>query len=292
MQDLKHILSQRRPSFRATITALVALCLVLQMGVIIVLLRARSQAQPLLDRSAALERLADNGPYISQTTLKALLGQAASEVKALAESRLQYTFHISQTVAIVTDLAVDESISVPISLVISHTIPVNAAIPFDEQILVPVNLQIDQEFPISTTIPFQEEIVVPVDDVISIDENFETRVLGQTIKIPIRGDIPVQLTVRAPIDKDIAVRTSIPVRFPISETLPVDFERVIPVDLEIPVNLPIETDVIVPLQRTIPISLAVPLVLDVPLDIAVGDTFLGEYLRELGEQLERLGEVW
>ena len=42
MQDLKRLLGQRRPSFRATITALLALCLVLQTGVIITLLRARS----------------------------------------------------------------------------------------------------------------------------------------------------------------------------------------------------------------------------------------------------------
>ncbi len=288
MKDLKHLLGQRRPSFRATITALLALCLVLQTGVIVALLRARSQAQPILDRSTALARLADNGPYVSQTTLKALLGQASAGLNTLAEGRLQYTLHISQTVAITTNLAVHENIPVPISLVISHTIPVNAAIPFNEQILVPINLEIDQVFPISTTIPFQEEIVVPVDDVITIDENFETRVLGQTIKIPIRGDIPVKLTIRAPIDKNIAVRTSIPVHFFISETLLVDFDRVIPVNLEIPVNLPIETSVIVPLNRTIPISLAVPLVLDVPIDIAIGDTFLGEYLRNLGEQLQRI----
>jgi hypothetical protein len=284
----KRILGQRRPSFRATITALLALCLVLQTGVIVTLLRARSEAQPILDRSTALTRLADNGPYVSQTTLKALLGQAAAELSALAEGRLQYTLHISQTVTIATALAVNENIPVPISLVISHTIPVNAAIPFNEQILVPINLEIDQVFPISTTIPFQEEIVVPVDDVITIDENFETRVLGQTIKIPIRGDIPVKLTIRAPIDKNIAVRTSIPVHFFISETLLVNFDRVIPVNLEIPINLPIETSVIVPLNRTIPISLAVPLVLDVPIDIAIGDTFLGEYLRNLGEQLQRI----
>jgi hypothetical protein len=41
----------------------------------------------------------------------------------------------------------------------------------------------------------------------------------------------------------------------------------------------------VPLNWTIPINIEVPLVLDVPIDIAIGDTPLGEYLRNLAGQL-------
>jgi hypothetical protein len=288
IKDRVHPFVKRLPPFRTAISALVALCLILQAGIIVTLLRARASAQPVLDRSDELVELADQSPYMRQVTLRALLALAAGDLADLSEAHLQHTVHISQTVFIATDIAVNERIPVPISLVISHTLPVNAAIPFQEELLIPVNLQIDQVFPISTTIPFQEEIVVPVDDVISIDEKFETRVLGQDIKIPIRGDIPVKLTVRAPIDKDIAVRASIPVHFPISETLLVEFNRTIPVNLEIPIHLPIETSVTVPFSRAIPINVAVPIVLDVPIDIAIGETFLGEYLRELGEQLEQI----
>lgn len=288
MKDQIYQFFKRLPLFRTAITGLVVLCLVLQIGNTIILLHTRSATQPIIDRSDTLVKLADQGPYVSETTVKVLLALASSELASLAEGHIQHTVHISQTVLISTDIAVDERIPVPINLVVSNTLPVKTEIPFQEKIVVPVDLEIDQVFPVSTTVPFQDEIIVPVDDVITIDEKFETRLLGQTIKIPIRGDIPVQLTVAVPIDKKIPVRTSIPIQFPISETLPVEIDLTIPVDLEIPVNLPVETSVTVPFSRTIPISVAVPVVLDVPIDIAIGDTFLGEYLRELGEQLGRL----
>ena len=279
---------KRLPLFRTVITVLVVLCLALQISNTITLRRTRSKTQPIIDRSDDLVKLADQGPYISEARVKLLLALAGSQLASMAEGHIQYTVHISQTVLIATDIAVNERIPVPISLVVSNTLPVKAEIPFREQIVVPVDLEIDQVFPISTSVPFQDEIIVHIDDVVSIDEKFETRLLGQTIKIPIRGDIPVQLTVVVPIDKVIPVRTSIPVHFPISETLPVDINLMIPVDLEIPVNLPIETSVTVLFSRTIPINVAVPIVLDVPIDIAIGDTFLGEFLRDLGEQLGRM----
>lgn len=281
-------LLKRFTPFQLAITGLAVLCLALQIGIMAILLRTRATAQPILARSATLVELADQGPYISQATAKILLALAATELTELAEGHIHYTVHISQTVPISTEVVLNERIPVPVSLEVNDTLPVNAEIPFQEEILVPVNLEIDQVFSVDTTVPFKDEIVVPVDDVVHIDERFETRVLGQTINIPIRGDIPVKLSVKVPIDKKIPVQTDIPVKFPISETLPVEIGWTIPVDLEIPVNLPVETEVIVPFERTIPINVQVPIVLDVPIDIAISDTPFGEYLRNLGEQLRQI----
>jgi hypothetical protein len=286
MQSLRERrLFQRFTPFQVTITGLVLLCLVLQSVVIAILLRTRPTAQPLLERSDALVELADQGPYINQATAQLLLSVAATELAGLAESHIQYTVHISQTLPLATDILVDEQIPVPISLVVEHTLPISTSIPFRKEILVPVNLDIDQVFSIDTSVPFQDEIVVPVDDVIHIDERFQTRLLGQTISIPIRGDIPVRLDVRVPIDTEFPVQADIPVVFTISESLPVDLDWDVPVELEIPISLPLETEVVVPFRRSIPISVEVPIVLDVPIDIALGDTPLGEYLQKLGEQL-------
>jgi hypothetical protein len=285
-------LLQRFTPFQLTVAGLLLLSLALNIGVFAVLLHMRAETQPLVSRSDALVELANQGPYVREAPIKVLLALAAAELTQLAEERIQYTFPISQTLRISTDIVVDEHISVPISLVVSHTLPVNVEIPLQEDVLVPVRLEVDQVFSISTTVPFRDEIVVPVDDVIHIDERFEIRVLGQDIEIPIRGDIPVKLNVTVPIDKEFPVVADIPVRFPISETLPVEIEWTIPVDLEIPINLPVETDVIVPFSRTIPISIQAPVVLDVPIDIALSETPLGEILRDLGEQLLRISENW
>ena len=274
--------------FQIAITALLSLSLALQIGTVVVLLRARPTAQLILSRSATLVELADGGPYIKQATLNVLLARAADGLTEMGESHIQYTVHISQSVVIASDIVVNERIPVPVSLTISDTIPINADIPLREKVLVPVDLEIDQVLPISMTVPFKDEIVVPVDDVIHVDERFEIRVLGQDIRLPIRGDIPVKLDVKVPIDKEFPIQAEIPVQFPISETLPVEIAWTIPVDLQIPVNLPVETEVLVPINQTIPISIEVPVVLDVPIDIPIGETPLGEFLLRLGEQLRQI----
>jgi hypothetical protein len=284
----ERLLFKRLTPFQLSVTTLLVLCLGLQAGVIVFLLRARPAAQPLLARSDTLVELADQSPYIREATVKALLALAGAELAELAEGHIRYTVHISQSVPIVTSIAVNERIPVPVSLVVSQTLPVSLAIPFQQEVVVPVRLEIDQVFPVSTTIPFKDEIVVPVEDVIHIDERFKVRLLGQDFRIPIRGDIPVKLNVKVPIDKAFPIRADIPVRFPISETLPVEIDWVIPVDLELPVHLPVETTVIVPFSRTIPINIQVPIVLDVPIDIALSDTPFGEYLLNLGERLREL----
>ena len=267
------------------IVGLVLLLVGLQIGIIALLLRDRAAARTLLDRSEDLLELADGGPYIELATVRSLLAVAAADLSELADSHIRYTVHISELVPISTQILVNERIPVPVNLVVSHTLAVNAEIPFEKQLIVPVNLEIDQEFSLNTTVPFREDILVPIDEVIHIDESFETRILGQTVSIPIRGDIPVKLDVIVPIDKTFPVRATIPVAFSIAESLPVDIDWLIPVDMEIPLNFPVNTQVTVPFSRTIPISLEVPVVLDVPIDIKIGDTAFGAYLKDFGELL-------
>lgn len=278
-------LFQRLTPFQIAVTGLILLCLGSNIGVIAVLLRTRAEAQPVLSRSDSLVELADQGPYIREAAVKALLALAADEVAELAEGHIEYTVHISETMPLSVDIAVNEQIPVPISLVVSDTVPIHAEIPIQEKVLVPVNLNVDREFSVDITVPFNDEIVVPIDDVVHIDEKFRVRLLGQDFDVPIRGDIPVRLNVTATIDKEFPVRADVPIAFPISETLAVEISWTIPVDLNIPVHLPVETEVIVPFSRTIPLNLKIPVVFDVPIRIALADTSLGEYLRGLGETL-------
>ncbi len=270
------------------VVGLLSLCLGLQIAIIVVLLDTRAQARPLVSRSAELLELADQAPYLRQASVEALLGLAADQLTELAGSRIQYTFHLSQTFPLSTAIAVNERIPVPVSLTVNDTIPVRAEIPFQQKLVVPVNLQIDQVFTVDMSVPFHDQIVAPVDDVIHIDERFNVRLLGQNFSVPIRGDIPVKLNVTIPVEQDFPIHADIPVQFPISETLPVAIDWTVPVDLDIPLRLPVKTTVIVPFSRTIPIRVDVPLALDAPIDIAIGETPLGATLRELAERLRLL----
>jgi hypothetical protein len=259
---------KRFTPFQIIITALVALSIALSVGTIVALLRVQAAA-------------------------RIMLSSAAAQLAEVADSHIQYTVHLSQTLPISTSIAVNEKVRVPVSLVVSSTIPVNTQFPVREKILVPVNLQIDRVFPVDTTVPFKDTIVVPIDKVISIDETFgipvQVPMYGEsTIQVPIRANIPVKLDIEVPVDKQIPVKTTIPVSFPISETLPVDINLTIPVKMDIPVRMPVETEVTVPLSQTIPINVQVPIAMDVPIDIAIGDTPLGEHLRNLGDELRKI----
>jgi len=273
------------------VVGLLSLCLGVQVVMVVVLLDTRAQARPVVSRSAELLKLADQAPYLRQASVEALLALAADQLAELAGSHIQYTFHLSQTFPLSTAIAVNERIPVPVSLSVNDTIPVRAEIPFQQELLVPVNMEIDQVFAVDTRVPFSDEIVVPVDDVIHIDERFNVCTGLGCVSVPIRGDIPVKLSITVPIEHEFPIHADIPVSFPISETLPVAIDWTVPVDLDIPLHLPIKTTVIVPFSRTIPIRVDVPLALDVPIDIAIGETPLGVYLRELAERLRKIIHV-
>jgi len=274
--------------FRVLISGLALLCLGLQGLIIALLLDTRSTVRPLVDRSDDLIELADRGPYLQEGMVDALLLLAADQLEDLATRRIRYTLPVSHTIQIATRLAVNERILVPVSLVVNETLPIDAEIALQEHVDVPVNLQIDQVIPVDIVVPFSEQVDVPIDEIIRIDERFTIRVLGQDVEVPIQGNIPIKLDVRVPIDKQIPIRADIPVAFPISETLPVEMDWTIPIDLDVPIHLPIETTVTVPLSRAIPIDLAVPIVLDVPIDVAVDETPLGDYLRDLSAWLRQI----
>lgn len=280
----------RLTPFQRIMVSLLALCLVAQAAILLLLLDTRARARPLTTRSAALVELADQGPYLRQATVDGLLLLAADQLDALAESRLRYTFHLSQSFPFSTTVAVDERIAVPVNLVIEETIPIQTDIPLQQQVVVPVRLTIDQVVPVDTVIPFNDELTVPVEDVLHIDERFTVRVLGQDISLPIRGDIPISLTLVVPVEAEFPFQAEVPVSFPVSETLPVAVDWLVPVDLEVPVRLPVETTVEVPFERDLPIRVTVPVALDVPLDIALDETPLGGYLRELARRLRELAQ--
>jgi len=102
------------------------------------------------------------------------------------------------------------------------------------------------------------------------------------------------------VDQEIPVSTEIP----LNETLEVPINAVVPVSTTVlvPVNLgfrryelavpieavfPIDMEVSVPVSQTVDVTTVIPLEVDVPVEIAVSETLLAYYLRDLDAALEQ-----
>ncbi|MBS3782973.1 MAG: hypothetical protein KGY78_00875 [Anaerolineae bacterium] len=102
------------------------------------------------------------------------------------------------------------------------------------------------------------------------------------------------------VDQEVPISTEIP----FNETLSVPINTVIPISttVVVPVNLgfrtyelalpiqavfPIDMEVTVPISEAVDITTVVPLKVDVPIEIAVSDTPLAGYLRDLNATLRR-----
>jgi hypothetical protein len=174
--------------------------------------------------------------------------QAAYDLDTLAKSRITYTLYIDQM------------------------FDVDVAVPFRQEFTVPVDLEVDQEFPFNATVPFQDELVVPIDQVIYVSEtvSIPLEIPGAAdpvdLPVPIQAEIPINLEVNVPLNKEVEVQTTLPVRFPVSETFTIF------------------------ISHTLPIQTQVPVVLDLPIAIGLEETPLADYLRTLSGALRRVSE--
>jgi hypothetical protein len=136
----------------------------------------------------ALISLALNGFFLyEQWTLLNLLRAQAPVVESAAEqvrvwrmTTIEYAFEIDQTVPVVTNVVISQTLSVPIST----TLPVNT------QVQIPINVA-----------GFSQVLRVPV---------------NATIPVQLETQVPLNLTV--PVRADVPVRTSVPIRIAVADT--------------------------------------------------------------------------
>jgi hypothetical protein len=92
---------------------------------------------------------------------------------------------------------------------------------------------------------------------------------NEAFSVPINTVIPISTTVQVPVDLGFTTyRLTVPI------------ETVVPVDLELTV----------PVSQVVDITTVVPLQVDVPIEVAVAETPLAEYLRDVDALLERAEE--
>jgi hypothetical protein len=105
------------------------------------------------------------------------------------------------------------------------------------------------------------------------------------------------------VDQEIPISTEIPfnesLSVPINTVVPISTTVVVPVDLGIttykltvPIEavFPVDLEATVPVSEVVDITTVVPLRVDVPIEIAIPETPLADYLRDLDAMLRRTEE--
>lgn len=159
------------------------------------------------------------------------------------------------------ELAVQAAVNQRVRIQVDQTLPVRVPIHQDLTIplkeAIPINVSIDTMVPISIDVPIKH--VVRVDQVVQLDTQVKTRILGIPVTVPIQGRIPVKAEV--PVDLVIPVRQNLPVALvtpatvrltePLRTTVDTVIEARIPVheSLSLPVTAPVNATLSFPQQR-------------------------------------------
>lgn len=107
----------------------------------------------------------------------------------------------------------------------------------------------------------------------------------------------VEVDQKIPVSAEIAFNEAVSV--PINTVVPISTTVVVPVnlgfgtyELGLPIQtvFPIDMEVDVPISETVDVTAVVPLEVDVPIEIAISDTPLAGYLRDVNATLRRAEE--
>lgn len=148
---------------------------------------------------------------------------------------------------------------------------VNASIPIKETLNIPLKqtlkpmVYFDNQVPIKTVIPVRENLNIQQD--MSVDTTVKVKVFGRDIKLPLRGNIPIQLNV--PISMDVPLEQNIHLKFNAPVETVLKENLIIPLDATLKTNIPIQGHLNVPIKTALKASVDVQNTL--PVKIEKGD---------------------
>lgn len=135
-----------------------------------------------------------------------------------------------------------------------------ASVPIDQSLQVPIKdtlhvmATVDSDVPIRMTVPIRDQI--PVDQIVHVDTKVKVDILGRSLTLPVRGDIPVKTVVPVsldvPVDQMVRIRFTAPTEVRIKDAVTVPLKTrvsaVVPIhsEMKIPVRSALEADVQVP----------------------------------------------
>ncbi|WP_028314807.1 hypothetical protein [Desulfatibacillum aliphaticivorans] len=207
--------------------------------------------------------------------LIAALGLMWRELSQLKEWQvhLQKSLPITFTEDFRVDAAIDHEFPIKIEADIPIQFPVTSVvrIPIKETFLIPLN----KTFPVMLDQPLRLKDTVKVRAIIPIDTEFEAKVLGVTMTVPVKGSVPLDIDV--PLDQEIRIPNELMVM--LQEPLPVSINQTVdaPLDFVINGNLPLDAVINAPVKGVLDCGITVkkPLPVEIDLDISLKDLFNG-----------------
>lgn len=135
---------------------------------------------------------------------------------------------------------------------------IQTKVPVDQIITVPVNEQLNVVADFDGTIPIKMDVAVRdkivLDQVLDLNAVVDAEILGDKIKLPIRGKVPVKAVV--PVSLDIPVDQPVKLKFTAPVGVRVKQALTVPLVTVINAAIPIQADLSVPVRSDIPAEAA------------------------------------
>lgn len=131
---------------------------------------------------------------------------------------------------------------------------ITTQVPVDQELRIPVREQLnviadfDGTVPIKMDVQVRDQIVL--DQVLDLNAVIDAEILGDKLKLPIRGKVPVKAIV--PVSLDIPVNQPVRIKFTAPVGVRIKQDLTVPLRTTIKADIPIQADLSVPVKSDIP----------------------------------------
>lgn len=184
----------------------------------------------------------------------------------------QATVRIPGVVPVTADIL--NNLDIELKGDITTTVPVDQMVTLPIRDTLNVMATVDHDIPIKMNVAIRDTI--RLDQVIKVNSKVEVDVLGTTLRLPVRGDIPIKADV--PVTMNVPVNQ--PVRMKFTAPVAVDMQQALPVPLRtnIATTIPISSRLDVPVRSALNANVTIP----GPVDTVITKADLNLPLRTLG----------
>ncbi|HEY4715910.1 MAG TPA: hypothetical protein VII00_02275 [bacterium] len=142
---------------------------------------------------------------------------------------------------------INENITVPVKGIFPITALFNQDIvlPFDQNLTVPVD--IDAPVPLDLVVRFKTSI--PVNTSVPIDTVVQAKILGVSVSVPVKGELPLNMMI--PVEQDVPINETF--RLKLITPVKVHIKEIfrVPVRTTISTDIPLDHNVTVPIKTSI-----------------------------------------
>ncbi|MEM7030345.1 MAG: hypothetical protein AAF629_12315 [Chloroflexota bacterium] len=241
----------------------------------------------------------------TQSTSGQALIEAADQLDALAETSINYTVMVDETISVNTEVTLNQEVTVPLDTVVMQevaanvdlplgelVIPIDTTVAFNDVLEVPVTVNIDDLIPAGLMEMPAQELALPLDLVadqvlplntaviddqpvelplnVTVDQDFlvQTEMLGQVITVPLSLDLTNQVLAQAQVSVGEAV--NVPLGVALDAAIEGDMSQANYADLELVVPIPTAGEalsLLPPNQRSMTFNVPVTIDAEFPINV-------------------------